>query len=97
MSEFKKGDQIAYIPKHAEGNLRHPDVELGFVVNIVKDRVWCRFYHKAGGTLSGPRTLHNSECCYPDQLIHHIHHPQDEVDRAINTIETLNGYWDWRQ
>jgi hypothetical protein len=59
---FTIGDQIAYLPDHAEGDLNHPDVQVGFVTSVRGDTVFCRYwlgsYSKPQTTL---RTQANSE------------------------------------
>jgi len=67
---FERGNQIAYIPNHAEGNVRHKDVEYGFVTKVVKDRVFCRFWSKYH--LGDLRTIAVSEGCLAKDLCHHI-------------------------
>ena len=38
-----KGDRVAYIPYHANGNINHPDVEYGEVTSMNKEYVFVRF------------------------------------------------------
>lgn len=63
--KFKRGDQIAYIPTHAD-DVHHPDTELGFVTSVSNKFVFCRFW----GKNMSLRTLANSEAVNPDDLIH---------------------------
>jgi hypothetical protein len=60
-SGFKEGDDVAYIPYHAHGNLRHPDVEFGKITSkkLLPDEeiIFVRF-----GCMA------NSQGCNPDQL-----------------------------
>lgn len=67
-TQLKPGDQIAYIPSHANRLLNHPDVEYGFVVKenpndpgIFFCRYWQpkRYWKKSGEPVL--RTLANSE------------------------------------
>jgi len=71
---FYRGQQIVYIPSHANGNIKHPDCEFGFVtgVNSVGDP-YCRYWSKSSpGEL---RTKANSECT-PKQLVR-LHDSRD--------------------
>lgn len=46
--KFNPGDQIAYIPDHANGQIDHPDVEFGFIVkeNPRMENVYvCRYFY----------------------------------------------------
>lgn len=43
LDEFKRGDQVAYIPDHAYGDIEHPDVEFGFVTSVVFGAVFVRY------------------------------------------------------
>jgi len=64
MSIFKQGDEIIYIPYHANGDKNHPDCERGFVTSIKGDTIFCRFYIKNGKSdFYGLRTIANSEGC----------------------------------
>ena len=66
---FRRGEQIAYIPTHAEGDITHPDVEIGFVTSQHGDTVWCRYWRKNHpGEL---RTVSNSEGTPIDMLVHY--------------------------
>jgi hypothetical protein len=42
-SDFKTGEEVAYIPAHAHGNMSHPDVEYGIVVSVNDSYVFVRF------------------------------------------------------
>jgi len=55
------GTQIAYIPTHAEGDIRHPDVEFGFTTSLLRDdgTIFCRYWRK--GHIGELRTTANSE------------------------------------
>ena len=43
---FKSKDQIAYMPKHAEGDTNHPDVEYGFIMTGGFEYSFCRYWLK---------------------------------------------------
>jgi len=44
--ELKRGTQIIYIPPHAHGDLKHPDVETGFVTSVKEGLAFCRYWNK---------------------------------------------------
>jgi hypothetical protein len=55
----RRGTQIAYVPRHANGDLDHPDVETCFVTSVNGDAAYCRYWSKSHpGEL---RTKANSE------------------------------------
>lgn len=56
---MQPGDQVAFIPHHAYGDIYHPDVEFGFVTSVKGQLVWCRFWYK--GKPGELRTRANSE------------------------------------
>jgi hypothetical protein len=81
---FHDGDQIAYLPMHAEVDINHPDVEFGFV-STVNDAaglasVFCRFWHK--GRPGDLRTVHNSELCHKRYLRLHQSVDDWKIDAA---------------
>jgi Zn-finger protein len=90
MNNFKRGDQILYIPDYANENRNHPDVEAGFVTStkIVSDgstTVFCRFWRNRNcETL---RTKSNSEGCDERNLIHYISVNQQTINHLLNSIE----------
>ena len=57
--EFQIGDQIVYIPQHANGDVTNPDCEYGFVTSTTSTTVFCRFWQK--GKPGYLRNLANSE------------------------------------
>jgi len=88
MSDFKSGEQIAYIPSHADRDINHPDVELGFVMYTVEDTVFCRYWSKySKGEL---RTKANSEGAPREMIVRHVSHSQEEVDAMIRKIDAEN-------
>jgi hypothetical protein len=78
---FMPGDQIAYIPDHAD-NLLHPDVEFGFIVSVDHENktAMCRYWNRHWRDL---RTTANSECTRFENLIPYVSVPQTEVLAAI--------------
>lgn len=64
---FHAGDEIVYIPMHANGDPHHPDSEWGIVERVYSktNTVFCRFFYPDGRL----RTVANSEGCDPRDLI----------------------------
>lgn len=61
--DLKPYDQIAYVPDHVKASLvhfrdEHPDIEFGFVVKVVGEDAFCRYWSKHKNDL---RTKANSE------------------------------------
>ena len=85
---MKRGDQIAYIPSHAKGDMDHPDVDFGFVTSISpydNEIIFCRYWSKhEKGSL---RTTANSEATNLRDLRPHKSVPDEAVTYAIKTIE----------
>lgn len=42
-SKFSKGERVVYIPRHANGDPRHPDSELGIVWRVSDNLVFVKF------------------------------------------------------
>ena len=87
MKFFKRGDQVAYVPGHALGNISHSDTERGFVIEQgPKLSALCRFWRRdAWGVL---RTTANGEWVNLDNLTHYQSGPQSAVQAALDAIET---------
>lgn len=85
-SGFRRGDQVAYIPLHAGGDIEHPDVELGFVMDqsVDPDAVFVRYWR--AGRPGSLRTVANSELTPVDCLRRHISVHQEFVAAAIHDI-----------
>ena len=68
MRTFKKGDQIIYVPTHADG-IDHPDAERGFVTGLCpnEDSVFCRYWSKTNPHQL--RTTANSEATPINMLV----------------------------
>ena len=85
MPKFKKGDQVAYIPTHADGDTNHPDVEYGFVTSVKGDTVYCRYWAKYW---NGLRTRSCSEGTPRECLVKlKEYRPQAQVERWIERFE----------
>lgn len=65
---FRPGNEVTYIPLHAEGDVDHPDCEDGFVSSISPggETVFVRFFRRGDIAL---RTIANSESCPPERLV----------------------------
>lgn len=90
MNDFKRGDQILYLPDHVNGNRNDPDVEAGFVTSIkeISDgstTIFCRFWRNRN--CENLRTKANSEGCDVKNLIHYISIPQQKINHLLNLIE----------
>ena len=82
--KFKPGDQIIYIPNHADGP-DHPDAEQGFVTSFNDHYIFCRYFSK---TYPGQlRTLANSEATMPRNLIKQTTRPQGIIDQLLKGIQ----------
>lgn len=42
-SDFKVRQRVAYVPLHADGDVSHPDTELGFVSSVGEKNVFVKF------------------------------------------------------
>lgn len=86
LHDFKVGQQVAYIPNHAD-DIDHEDVEYGFVTRVTEGTItiWVRFWVKGKEGIE-LRTKANSEPCYPATLRHHDSCTQYKVDEAMKVI-----------
>lgn len=92
MMNFAPGDQVAYVPTHADGDLKHPDVEFGFVTSMrpAGDAAFCRYWRR--GHLGELRTVANSECTPVDLLVPHQSVSQTIVDDVLRQLDlSLSG------
>ena len=81
-SKFQPGDQIAYIPNHAAGDIQHPDVEFGFVTSTNRNGdCHCRYWRK--GQPGVMRTVANSECTPADCMVRRDTVAQSIVDGLL--------------
>lgn len=83
---YKQGDQIAYVPTHANGNLRHPDVQFGFVMRHAEnmDAYFCRYWRS---DLRSLRTVANSELTPSFLLVRVDTVEQSRIEAVIRDIE----------
>ncbi len=80
---FKRGDQIAYIPNHAE-DLFHKDVEFGFVTGVNSKFVFCRYWSKYNS--EELRTTSCSESTPPECLKRYTSHSQKQINQLLEKI-----------
>jgi hypothetical protein len=103
MSIFQQGEQIVYVPTHAQQklpawsaipwtfDLDHPDIEFGFVTSQRGDTVFCRYWRK--GHLGDLRTKANSEGTPVDCLARYESVSADTVAHNLQWIE--DQHWSW--
>jgi hypothetical protein len=84
---FAVGEQVAYVPTHAGGDLAHPDVEFGFVTSTARggDCAFVRYWRK--GRPGELRTVANGECTPVALLVRHESVAQDVVTGVLELIE----------
>lgn len=87
---METGTQVAYIPQHVMDSLgdnwtQHPDVEFGFVMDMLNDEIArVRYWRK--GHPGDLRTVANSENTAIDNLVEYQSVDQDVVRRTIAVI-----------
>lgn len=93
MTLYRKGDQVAYIPPHADGDINHPDVEFGFVTSTANKGavVFCRFFYNKGRHRGELRTTANSESVWKEMLVKHKHKEKHVIKELLEQIEASNG------
>ena len=84
MQQFEPGDQVAYIPTHANGDIKHADVEYGFVTSQRGHTVFVRYWSKI--RKDELRTKANSEGTDESMLKRHRSHGQSQVDQLMAQI-----------
>jgi hypothetical protein len=88
--KLKPGDQIAYVPEHAGGNLNHPDCEFGFVTSVREHEagnvdIYCRYWSKY--TPDKLRTLANSEAANARHIVLHHSKSQYLVQEMLEQVQ----------
>jgi hypothetical protein len=84
--ELQPGEQIAYIPEHAHGDVFHKDVQFGFVTKKMKDdlgwfcRYWLNKKYWKDFVFPELRTVANSEGTDRRHLVRYASVPQSIVD-----------------
>lgn len=57
-NKFSEGDQVRYIPNHANGDIRHRDCENGVVSSVGTHYVFVRYERSGGvGQATSPHDL----------------------------------------
>ena len=90
---YKKGDQVACIPSHADGDIRHESVEFGFVTKDHGDDCWVRYFYKDDGDMDGRpplRTVANSERTPKWMLRKHYFALPAYIEEVLERIEADN-------
>lgn len=54
---MKEGDEVLYVPNHANGDRSHPDCEKGTVSKVEGDKVWVRYTEGSTGALTPVKNL----------------------------------------
>lgn len=82
---FNVGDEIVYVPDHAEGDPKHPDCEHGFITAVYpEDRVaMCRFFRRGTYEL---RTVSNGERAAFRNLMRVKLAPPGVIDQALRLV-----------
>ena len=62
IKDFNSGDSVRYIPKHAKGNINHPECENGIVTSTNEKYVFVRYIRNNVLQSTAAATL-------PEQLI----------------------------
>ncbi len=85
MRTFKRGDQVIYVPSHADG-IDHPDAEKGFVTSLAPNRTsaFCRYWNKANP--KELRTKANSEATPINMLVKSNSRPQSIITLLLRFI-----------
>lgn len=83
-----QGVQVAYIPVHAHDDIKHPDVEFGFITGVKPGVAYVRYWSKAHRLQL--RTTSCSERTPIERLILFSSVPQEDVVRHMVELE----YWE---
>lgn len=80
------GTQIAHVPMHAHGDIKHPDVEFGFITGISNDirTVFCRYWLK-----NHPGKLRTVSCSEPtdvDDIVEYKSVPQETITKLLDEL-----------
>lgn len=82
---FFPGNQIVYIPTHAKGDIKHKDVEYGFVTSATsRDSTFCRFWSNRNS--NELRTVSCSELTPVSCLQRHMTKDQKVVDKLLKEL-----------
>jgi hypothetical protein len=91
LEDLSQGDQVAYVPMHAGGDVHHRDVEFGFVFAAGRDpsAVFVRYWRQ--GRPGSLRTVANSESTPLECLVRYVSVPQAAVEAALRSIATADA------
>lgn len=81
-NDYKRGTQIIYVPSHADGNINHPDCEVGFITSVCGSMARCRYWLK-DKVPRELRTKANSEQTPIRGLVFYDTVPQQAVEDAL--------------
>ena len=88
LDRLEEGEQVLYIPTHAEGDPKHDDVEEGFVMADKGETAFVRyFFRRSVSAAGGLRTVANSESTPKAMLMRYVHHSQGEIDALVRQIK----------
>lgn len=88
-ARLQRGTQVAYIPRHARGDINHRDVQFGFVTSVRGDAAFCRYWSNFDSRQL--RTVANSELTPLDLLVLYSTHPQTEIDLILKEIDAVSA------
>lgn len=77
--DFMPGDHVAYIPDHADSDIRHKDVQFGIVSSVGPKFVFVRFFPQI--ILLGFRET-TGQACKPEQLAYYDERHEGGVFRG---------------
>lgn len=88
---IRKGSQVIYVPRHAAGDVNHPDCEKGFVTSLspAGTVAFCRYFYNAkyGAHCGQLRTTANSEATPIEMLVERNHRMQSDINDLLRLIE----------
>lgn len=58
---YQIGDKVYYVPDHANGDIKHKDVEQGTITNIDANYIWVKFPHQLN--------LDHGSACHPRNIV----------------------------
>lgn len=83
---LEPGTQIAYVPRHAKGDVNHPDADWGFIQEQRGASALCRFWakdRKHKHQIGDLRTKANAESASLSDLVLHPHCEQRVIDNYL--------------
>lgn len=58
---YQIGDKVYYVPDHANGDIKHKDVERGTITDITADYIFVKFDHQLN--------LDHGSACHPRNIV----------------------------